>query len=607
VTDAVTHAPLANICVDVWDGQGDSASGCTDSTGAYTTGGLPSGTYNVDFYDDSGLGYLTQSYPGTVVVHLGLDTSGINAALTRGGVLAGTVTDAGTSLPLGNICVVPDGGGGATSCDGLQTDDNGEFSENIAPGTYTVDFVDPANHYIATSESATVVAGSTTTISAALSPGGTISGLVSDASNGAPLTAVCPVLYDHGSQDEVLTDEVCTGPDGRYTIGGLAPGTYDLDLTNPNGRFIPQWYVDAGGESAATPITVGALQSVIGINASMTLGGVIAGTVRSATTGLPLSDICVTIYTGRTGGVATTAGCTDATGSYVSPGLPPGDYSVEFIDPNSVLQTQWYNNQTSQASATLVHVTSGAAITGVDASMRGQSAVPGGTVVPAKLTGLLGNAAVQVSGSGWQVHGDTTVVLAECVGTAYSAQSCNVAGQASSRLGTGTKAGTFKKVSVTLAVGSVGTGGQTCGVSGSPVCYLVGVGNTGDSSASTALAFVKATATAKATKSVKANTVDAIKAAGFPAGDAVTAEECDSGAVPGSNLATNCDQATVITGVASSKGKVGFSAKGVVIKVGSAYTETGTGTCSSGGTCSVIVNDTTRSHVSVVIPITLGV
>ena len=399
---------------------------------------------------------------------------------------------------------------------------------------------------------------------------------------------------------------MCTGSDGRYTIGGLPPGTYDVDLTNPEGRFIPQWYVDAGDESGAKPVTVGALQSVVGIDASMTLGGVIAGTVRSATTGLPLSDICVTVYTGRTGDVATTAGCSDNTGSYVSPGLPPGDYSVEFTDPNAVLQTQWYNGQADQSTATLVHVTSGAAVTGVDASMRGQSTVPGGTIVPAKSTGLLGNAAVQVSGSGWQIHGDTTVVLAECVGTAYSAQFCNVAGQASSRLGTGKKAGTFKKVSVTLAVGSVGTGGQTCGISGSPACYVVGVGTSGDTSASTALGFATASASAKSTKSVKANTVDAIKAAGFPAGDAVTAEECDSGAVPGSNLATNCDPATAITGVTSSKGTVAFHPKGVTVKIGSAYTETGTGSCSPGGTCSIIVNDTTRPHVSVVIPITLG-
>ena len=151
VTDAVTHAPLANICVDVWDYQGDSAYGCTDSTGTYTTGGLASGTYYADFTDDSGLGYLHQTYPGTFVVHLGQDTSGIDAAMTLGGVLAGTVTDAATSLPLGNICVVPDGGQGATSCNGPQTDDNGQFSENIAPGTYTVDFVDPASAYIATS------------------------------------------------------------------------------------------------------------------------------------------------------------------------------------------------------------------------------------------------------------------------------------------------------------------------------------------------------------------------------------------------------------------------------------------------------------------------
>ncbi len=615
VTDAATHAPLSGICVDVWDSAGYSSSGCTDSSGVYTTGGLPTGTYYVQFYDGSGRGYLTQYYNGqtdisqasTVAVHLGQNTAGIDAAMTQGGVLAGSVTDGSTSQPLAGICIDPygTGGGGASYCSSLTTAGNGGYSVNLPAGQYTVSFLDPNHHYIAESMSATVTAGATTTLDAGLTAGGSISGVITDASNGAPLSAVCPILYAHDTQTQVLTSSACTATDGTYTIGGLAPGTYDLDLTNPNGRFIPQWYVNGGNEGSATPVTVGSLQAVTGIDAAMTLGGVITGTVRSSTTGLPLANVCVTIYQGSTSGVAATAGCTDKTGTYTSPGLPPGSYTVQFHDSTGTYPDQWYKDQANQSQAALVAVTSGNATTGIDASMATHSSGPGGTVALAKAKTVIGNATIQVSGSGWNANGDTTVTITECTGVSFSTASCDQAGEATAMLSTGKTAGAFKKVNLKVVVGEVGTGGQTCGVTGSGACYVVVVGNSGDSTASTALTFGAPTAALKVTTNVKSNAVDGLKASGFPAGDNVVAEECDSGATP-VNLATSCDPATSVSGLASSKGKVALSAKGVTVLTGSAYSESGSGTCSPGGTCSIVVDDTTQPGVAVVVPITLA-
>ena len=61
---------------------------------------------------------------------------------------------------------------------------------------------------------------------------------------------------------------------------------------------------------------------------------------------------------------------TDATGAYVVPDLPAGDYKVLFgfvID--SPLVSEWYDDTYDWASATLLHVADGSNITGIDAEL----------------------------------------------------------------------------------------------------------------------------------------------------------------------------------------------------------------------------------------------
>jgi Carboxypeptidase regulatory-like domain len=91
VTDSATGAPLAGICLDVFDsGGGITAQSSTNANGVYTTIPLPSGSYRVGF--DLGCGdstYAAQYYNGRatlagadpVTVTDGTTTSGINAAL----------------------------------------------------------------------------------------------------------------------------------------------------------------------------------------------------------------------------------------------------------------------------------------------------------------------------------------------------------------------------------------------------------------------------------------------------------------------------------------------------------------------------------------------
>ena len=77
----------------------------------------------------------------------------------------------------------------------------------------------------------------------------------------------------------------------------------------------------------------------------------------------------------------------------------------------------------------------------------------------------------------------------------------------------------------------------------------------------------------KETTNVVGNYVDAVKAAGFPIGDTIVAQECDSNVVIPTTVASDCDAATQISGPAGASGKVTFSPTGVTLRVGSAYSD----------------------------------
>ena len=84
----------------------------------------------------------------------------------------------------------------------------------------------------------------------------------------------------------------------------------------------------------------------------------------------------------------------------------------------------------------------------------------------------------------------------------------------------------------------------------------------------------------------------------------MTAQECD-GSVTSGTLASHCDPATQISGTVAANGNVTFSATGVKILVGSAYSESGTGSVAAGGTCDIVVNDAANGSY-VTIPVGLA-
>lgn len=383
ISGRVTNAagePLAGI--DVWASNGSSGTGArTGADGRYRIGGLVTGSYVVQFSDVQSPGYQREYYDDKasseaatpVAVTSGSDTAGIDAQLALGGAIAGTVRDA-SGAALGGVSVqaLRLGGGWASAT----TTPNGTYTLTGLPaGQWRVQFhdgnlgrgfadeyYDDQRTYAAATLVTVSVGARTDGIDAALAAGGSISGLVTDAA-GTPLAGVW--VYA-SARDGSLGGGVTTGTNGRYSIGGLAPGSYVVSFRDIAGRdYVVAYYNGVIARAEATPVAVTAGSDAGGVDARLTTGGAIAGTVTD-TDGTPLAG--VTVETASENGEFARSAETDDSGNYVVRGLAAGTYRVVFRDYTA-------RGRAAASYGSLVTVTVGAQTGDIDARLG-----PGGSI-----------------------------------------------------------------------------------------------------------------------------------------------------------------------------------------------------------------------------------
>ncbi|MBN8867807.1 MAG: carboxypeptidase regulatory-like domain-containing protein [Solirubrobacterales bacterium] len=231
-------------------------------------------------------------------------------------------------------------------------------------------------------------------IDAQLAKGGSISGRVKVGTNG-PDGGICVAAYDSSGRQ---VKWVAAGSNGGYAISGLTTGDYRLNFfsCDPRGNALSEFYPDKEDLDDATPISVTAGSDTPGIDAHMTLGGSISGTVKSGANddfgGTCVMDIKVYDSKGKV--AATDSGWWLETYKFTK--LEPGEYRLRFdvscVGPPMLGEPpshrgEYFNDKQGLAEATPVTVGEGADVTGINVLL-GADGTISGTVTDAKGTPL---------------------------------------------------------------------------------------------------------------------------------------------------------------------------------------------------------------------------
>jgi Carboxypeptidase regulatory-like domain len=326
VTDAAgSHHGLANVTVSVSSAStGASASATTAANGSYTVSSLPAGAdYQVCFASSGATGgssdvrgYLDQCYngqpisgtPTPVAVTAGAIRTVTNAALTAGGAISGTVTDArGAHHGLASVRVeVSSASTGAFRS--ATTAANGSYTITGLPaGTdYQVCFASSGatggssdvrgyldqcynNQPLGWPTAVTVTTGATrASTNAALAAAGAVSGTVTDGAG--THDGLANVTVSVFSPSTEAYGNATSAADGSYTVAGLAAGTDYQVCFDPRGAtggssdasgYVAQCY-DNQPAGTPTPVTVNPGATRTATSAALTAGGAVSGTVTDA-------------------------------------------------------------------------------------------------------------------------------------------------------------------------------------------------------------------------------------------------------------------------------------------------------------------------------------
>jgi hypothetical protein len=365
---------IGGVEVSVLSSDGLLRTTTSAANGGYGFTGLPAGQYTVHFEppENNVIGEYYNGLPNAegatpVVLEGGQSKEGVSVSLASSAAISGHVIQATGGNPIAGVQVTATGDDAAATASAT-TGTNGEYSITGLPaGSYTIGFQE-SDGYVAqyyngssTAEGAapvTATAGSTTeAIDAELSTGASIGGTV-HGEGGAPLAGV-QVSANSGQGGASAT--ATTGEDGIYSITGLPAGTYTVQFQASAANYVGQYYSGATSFAAATPVTLAAAQAKQELDATLTAGASISGTVQQAPGSEPLGGIDVYAYANcSTGAVATT----DSEGRYTVEGLAAGTYHVVFNPEGGGLNVASY--------AGTVTLAKGAGHSGVNGSLTEQ-------------------------------------------------------------------------------------------------------------------------------------------------------------------------------------------------------------------------------------------
>ncbi len=275
IADRGTGSAVAGAWVIAMDGATGvpEVGAVADGAGQYVLDDLRPGNHFVVQADRTGR-HAAAYYPSAasfsdalpVAVTAGATASASGAmpgqgVLPTGSTLTGTVTEAGTGAPLNGVFVVVLSASNYRFSPSGVTNSAGQYSLSVPSGTYKLAFIDPTGRhamewhndhpYTGLALADTVTAPATT--NAALSPTtGSVTGIVTADPAGPPLAGAWVLAIGPTG----VAGGAITGADGRYTISGLAPGTYRAAVIDPTGRHAVVYWNRRTTYAAGDPFTV---------------------------------------------------------------------------------------------------------------------------------------------------------------------------------------------------------------------------------------------------------------------------------------------------------------------------------------------------------------
>jgi len=388
----------------------------TDANGNYTVNRLAAGSYKVDFNPS----FISEPYirewyndktslntADPVEVTAGATTT-IDAVLQLGGIITGRVTnDANAGIQNVRVDI--------QDMTNLRkawayTNANGDYTvKGFAAGSYKVYFnayYSPANYIpewyndknsFDNGDTISVNAGQTVTgIDAALAPGCSISGTVTD-------TSANPIELVEVYASDIAGNFIFGGytdTNGNYEVNGLIPGSYKVffysyelnyygeeDGFPRDYNYKYEWYNDKENFAAADMVPVTLQSPATGIDAVLAEdGGMITGHITDSL-GAGIQGCRVFAFYAKDNYIDYyNSEYSDANGYYEVKGLPVGNYIVMFRPPSgSSYRGILYNNTLDPDNATEVPVLAGQTTSGIDAVL------PKGGVITGRVTDGNGN------------------------------------------------------------------------------------------------------------------------------------------------------------------------------------------------------------------------
>jgi 5-hydroxyisourate hydrolase-like protein (transthyretin family) len=378
-------------------------STATFAGGTYSIGGLPAGQCRIEFSQWEGT-YATEWYNDTPYRNSASDipvpalatVSNINASLVVAARIRGTVTGSNGVDHVQGINVTPylKNGTSWEGLDGTTTEADGTYDlGGLPPGQYLVYFQDwqgiyaPEYYSNAPSQSAATefnAAGGTTVsnINARLEAAGSIAGTVTGLGGTPAVGGMQVSVYRWSDGQWDWFDATWTDGAGAYEASGLPSGTYHISFEG-TASFAGEWYDNQPDQGSATDIVLGAAQHRTNINASLSSGAHITGTVTSTAGGLPLTNVYV--YADRWAGndwVYAQGGDTDASGNYDIAGLLAGAYRVYFSPQDGAYFGEWWNDQSDANLASNIVLATGVTVGGISAALAPAARIRGTVTGP---------------------------------------------------------------------------------------------------------------------------------------------------------------------------------------------------------------------------------